>query len=356
VTISVPYHEMTTAERAALDRPEPQPDTILGRLRQRILTAEQVENLPPPEWLIDGYLVRNTLAVVYGKPGGGKSFTALDWAASVVTGSWWFGRQVRKGAVLYVAAEGLEGLGKRLRAWKDRNHHHSNLDGLRFVAGPVSLLDAVAVTALAQVVDEMQPELIILDTLSRSMPGGDENGPKDMSRVVDHLDQLRARNGATVLAVHHTPKADDSLRGHTILEGGVHTTIACRGAEGRIRLTVAKQKDDAKPQPLNLYLVPVADSCALSDRPGPSTPGVLTDQALKLLELLEMAALDAGLSHSEWFALASDSGISRTSYYDHRRTLIDTKRVRESEGSGRPRFFPVTSTNTNEEEAEWEEF
>jgi Mrp family chromosome partitioning ATPase len=43
----------------------------------RLLSEDEVENLPAPEWLIEGLIGANGIAVVYGKPGEGKSFLAL---------------------------------------------------------------------------------------------------------------------------------------------------------------------------------------------------------------------------------------------------------------------------------------
>jgi AAA domain len=84
----------------------------------RLLTDIEIENLPPPEWLIDALIPRNALVVLYGEPGIGKTFLALDWAMSVAAGRTWLGRTVQQGHVLYLAFEGSAGFGPRLRAWK----------------------------------------------------------------------------------------------------------------------------------------------------------------------------------------------------------------------------------------------
>ena len=43
-----------------------------------------------------------TQAILYGPPGAGKSFVALDFALSVASGRAWHGHEVRQGPVLYV--------------------------------------------------------------------------------------------------------------------------------------------------------------------------------------------------------------------------------------------------------------
>jgi hypothetical protein len=49
----------------------------------RLLTVDEVLNMPRPKWLIEGILKEGTLAVLYGEPKSTKSFVALDWAVSV---------------------------------------------------------------------------------------------------------------------------------------------------------------------------------------------------------------------------------------------------------------------------------
>ncbi len=38
--------------------------------RFRLYSAEDLLQLPPPSWLLDGHLVEGSLAVLYGPPGG----------------------------------------------------------------------------------------------------------------------------------------------------------------------------------------------------------------------------------------------------------------------------------------------
>jgi hypothetical protein len=78
-------------------------------LADELLTRDDLKALPNPEPLIEGTLDRGTTALLYGPWGSGKTFIALDWAASVATGRKWQGRPARKLRVLYIAAEGAFG-------------------------------------------------------------------------------------------------------------------------------------------------------------------------------------------------------------------------------------------------------
>ena len=57
----------------------------------RIDTAESLLLLPDPEWLIDGIIQENSLALIYGPSGCGKSFLALDLAHHLALKRTWFG-------------------------------------------------------------------------------------------------------------------------------------------------------------------------------------------------------------------------------------------------------------------------
>ena len=45
-----------------------------GSSKFTLLTTDELEALPDPEWLIEGILPSGGLGVLYGQPGAGKSF------------------------------------------------------------------------------------------------------------------------------------------------------------------------------------------------------------------------------------------------------------------------------------------
>ena len=71
-----------------------------------------------PEYLIDGVLLAEGTGLVYAASGSYKTFLALSMAASVASGTDWYGHAVKRGGVLYIATEGFAGIGPRLAAWE----------------------------------------------------------------------------------------------------------------------------------------------------------------------------------------------------------------------------------------------
>lgn len=99
----------------------------------KLTRADQIE-VRPPDWLLRGVLERDTFALIFGDPGCGKSFLAIDWACRVATGTPWRGKAVKAGPVVYVAGEGQQGFGRRIRAWSE--HHGVGLNGVPLYLSP----------------------------------------------------------------------------------------------------------------------------------------------------------------------------------------------------------------------------
>ncbi len=227
--------------------------------RFRILWDEEVENLPPPDWLVQGYVVEKAIAVLYGPPGAGKSFLALDLALCVSQGRDWHGCPTRKSPVVYGASEGASGLGLRIKAWK-RHHGMAGRMGTGFVFQPCNFLDAKDVEAFLERLRSLpeKPALVVVDTLAWAMAGGDENAVKDLMLVLQAARRIRDEFDATVLIVHHTGKSGEAERGSSALRAGADTMLKLTVDGSRIKLEVDKQKDAPPPKPRLFKLEPVA--------------------------------------------------------------------------------------------------
>jgi len=200
-------------------------------------------------YLIKGWIGRQQMAVLYGQSNTGKSFLMLDMAYHVAAGRPWHENKVQQGVVLYLAAEGGHGYLNRAKAIAD---HYGDTDvPLAVRPCPVNLLDPEAdLPKLRQLIDLVNDkhgkiELIIVDTLSRALAGGNENGPEDMTAYISNADALRDHAQATVVTVHHSGKADNGARGHSSLRAATDTEIELRVDEDAgIRFAKAtKQRD-----------------------------------------------------------------------------------------------------------------
>lgn len=194
-------------------------------------------------YIVKGLVAAGELAVIYGQPKSGKTFLAVDLALHVAAGREWFGHRVRPGLVLYIASEmGIRAM-RRVRAWLDERLGAEGEHAIAFVCVPqaVNLLDAIAVDRLVATIQSLvkehgEPALIVVDTLARSMVGGDENSAQDMGRAVAVGDQLRDRFGSATLIVHHEGKTPGSARGSSALLGAADTMLRVDAPDGGDRV------------------------------------------------------------------------------------------------------------------------
>jgi hypothetical protein len=284
--------------------------------RFRLLSDLELEQLPPIEFLVEGVLPRAGLGTLYGAPGAGKSFLALDMACSVASGAAWLGHATHQGSVVYVAAEGSAGLRQRLAAWKQ----HQGIAGGRlpvyFLTEPANLLTTVDVAALRESIDYLDdpPALIIIDTLHRSMPGGDENSAKDLGLVIEHSDRLRRATGASVLLVHHTALNSDRERGSSSLRGAMDALLFAKVDEGGRILKCEKAKDWAPFPDMPFRLEIVGESCvAIPAVSGESiSVEALSPAMRKALTILSRDFATRGATSTEWLAA---SELVASTYY-----------------------------------------
>lgn len=210
-------------------------------------------------WAIKG--VVGGLTVLWGEPKHGKSFVALSMAVAVATGKPWFGNPVQAGPVVYVVAEGgWTAFANRLMALCD----HSGL-GVEELAGQLIAVDHALdmgkpfqFEAQLAAWDEIQPRLVVVDTLSRCM-SGDENKQEAMQGFVASTGAITSRYGASVLVVHHSNR-EGTIRGSNVLDGAVDVKIkVTKGVDGGKNQTVfltanmLKEMDAETFEPKRLY-------------------------------------------------------------------------------------------------------
>ena len=217
---------------AALNRVEDtqtKPDRA-GRLH--LVHFDEITPRTTSNALIKGLLGAGQLSVLYGASNVGKTFLALYLAMLVALGREWRDRQVRQGGVVYVAAEGGFGISNRVAAFRQ---HHGISGTAPFAIVPCSVdmcgpeADTAELIALVLAAIErmgMPVSLIVVDTLSRALSGGNENDSADMGAFVKHADKLRLETGAHVMVIHHSGKDEArGARGHSLLRAAVDTEL-----------------------------------------------------------------------------------------------------------------------------------
>jgi KaiC/GvpD/RAD55 family RecA-like ATPase len=243
---SVLYREVERTPRAAF-RGAAKPGGF------RFITVGELLRKPRATWRVLRVIPNRGLIVLWGQPGSGKTFSALDLAIAIVRGLPWCGRRTKRGTVAYIAAEGA--LRERLDAYMA--HHgigENELAGLRILDSSVNLLEVETdVEPLMADLQRLAAEtgevaMVVIDTLNRAMPGGDENSSQDMGAVIATAKRIEEALGCAVLFVHHSGKDESKgSRGHSSLRGATDAEISIK-REGDMRTVTAEKVRDAEDQ------------------------------------------------------------------------------------------------------------
>lgn len=185
------------------------------------------DDMPLPPDVVEGFLPGEAAVLISGPGGDGKSYAMLDLAVCVARGTPWLGLNVIKTPVLILDLENKKAL-MRVRVQRVLNGH-GLLDSppavsIAFDVGAMLDADDGAFEIVRQA-EKVGAGLVVLDSLVDFLGEAEENSNPEMARVAERLRLIAERAGATILAVHHTPKAGNTPRGATALRNGVDVSI-----------------------------------------------------------------------------------------------------------------------------------
>ena len=309
--------------------------------RYKMMRRDAVFAMPPVEFLVDGLITDTGFTMMYGAPGTGKSFIAIDIALSVAHGQAWQGQSVKQGPVLYIAGEGIGGFGKRWKAWE---RHHGKVDepDLYLLPTAVNFREPEDIARLVATIEDIdQPfSLVIVDTVARAIAGAEENSSTDMGLFVAACDEIKALTGGALLAVHHAGKdSSRGARGSTALLGAVDTSLMVGKSEDIVVLRTEKMKDAEPLDDINLRMVTVAATISetsvvleRTDEPAPKKKKAAewkdNPQAYHAFQALQNLLIDKGVTRihsSEWHSAHTqkEPDLSKQQRQRARQVLLD---------------------------------
>lgn len=310
-----------------------------------------INDMPDPEWQIEGMWQEGKLVTLYGPSGGGKSFLALDFAYCISTGTPWNGCAINKpGPVVYLCAESASGMKHRIAAWKALHGvPRDRRCDVQIIPASVDLTDpdcsgiADLLETIEAGVGEVPPALVIVDTLARNF-AADENSASGMGLFVKQCDAIAQTFGATVMVVHHTGKKEDSLRGSTALYAAQDTVMSLHRKQGRgLQLKCEKQKESEPFKLTSLVLSPIegTESCAIT-APGKEAAQADWEELMSeklIADLIALSTIAGGASNAEW---CRKTGRKRNNNdFDRSRKELLRRKLVEG-GGGRGVYYRIT--------------
>ena len=319
-----------------------------------------VENFPEPrfkltawdnisfsdqrDYLVKGILPLRGLALAYGAKKCGKSFWALDISAHIAAGWEYRGRRVQQRAVVYVAAEGGFGFGRRVGGFRQR-YEGKGFEFYLITTRPSLVRDHKQLVAeIQKQLPNIEPGLVVLDTLNRTLEGS-EGKDEDMAAFIQAAGMIEDTFKCCVLVVHHSGLEAGRPRGHTSLSAAADVQIAVTrdGAENVVA-TVELAKDSeagativSRLESVEIGIDPDGDpitTCVVvptdTSQQGATEPS-LTKNQQTMFAVLHSAGRP--ISTEEWNTRAREAGLGLTrkaDLYDLRSALASKHRVTET--------------------------
>lgn len=174
----------------------------------------------------------------------------------------WAGRNIRGGAVLYVAAEGGSSVMPRVGAWADKYNDGKPVELFYTYAHPVDLSVKAQADGLIKEIKRIEMHtgeplrMVVIDTLSQSMMQGEENNASDVAKFMAGATKVCSETGASVGIVHHSGKdSSKGMRGSSAAFANADAVIRVERIGDAVNLINEKQRTGPV-QPTRGYMVP----------------------------------------------------------------------------------------------------
>lgn len=222
-----------------------------------VLTLEQLHaRSASVRWAVKGIIPEQGVGFFYGASQAFKSFITLDYALHRTYGMKWLGRKTKQATPIYLAAEGGAGLMRRIEAWHQARGMDWRKCPMRVVIVALTLRTQAKHLREAIEAADVAPGDVIVDTMSQTY-SGDENSNTEVAEWLRILGlELRDALCTTVVIVHHTGKAGESLRGASAMFNNTDFVLSVErdGKELLATLDFPKTKDAERPEPQTFEL------------------------------------------------------------------------------------------------------
>lgn len=170
--------------------------------------------------VIPGLLGASEIAVIHADTKVGKSQFATDLSFALATGARWFGLNLQRSAVLYLAVEKGRVTKRRFRALQ--RLHGGIRPPIAVSTAPLDLMtkkniDGVIAAAAEMKTSGLSVRLIVIDTLNRAMAGIDENAAGPVGQAFNGLTRIAEETGAGIIVLHHNAKGSGAMRGSSVI-------------------------------------------------------------------------------------------------------------------------------------------
>ncbi len=157
------------------------------------------------EWIVDRLIPKDSITLLFGKGGIGKTWLSMDMARSIASGTPFLGLSTVKTPVIFVDFE------NPLAVLNTRTQKLGEADGVFFWRANNDNIKAPKLDKKDYELYKQLPQgaILIFDTL-RASQDRDENKSDEMGLIMGRLKELRDM-GFTIILLHHTAKNSDKI-------------------------------------------------------------------------------------------------------------------------------------------------
>lgn len=227
------------ADQAQAEQTQPERLKIIP-IGERAFDAPQ-----PIEYLIEGLTPRESINVIVGDAGSGKTYAVLDMAVCVALGKQWLDHETRQATVLIVDEEsGERRLTRRLHEVLN-GHLVKREEAPQIFATCLQGFDARNlddINALQIAILQTGAGLVIIDALMEVTPGAEENSVKDMLPALHNLRRVAECTNSAFWIIHHNNK-NGGYRGTSAIKGKVDNMLMVEKPKGSKFMTFSAEKN-----------------------------------------------------------------------------------------------------------------
>ena len=215
---------------------EPSSNNLLDKLE----TWNHIRELEiKVEWIVDRLIPKESITVLFGKGGIGKTWLMMDIARCIGSGLDYLGYETQQAPVIFIDFE------NPLAVLNTRTQRLGEAENVHFWrVGHELKPPKLDTTAWEQYKELPDGAVLVFDTL-RASHGRDENASNEMASIMEKIKELRDC-GFTIILLHHTPKNSDKIsKGSTaIVDLSDHILNLSRVRKAKEGEDVLVQDDD----------------------------------------------------------------------------------------------------------------